>query len=126
MVRYEEQIVRLLNSRGWNVYARVVGTRDEEGDTIRRGPVLQVTQGIRYVILPACDNPRDVTCVRAAINRLPKILGERGYNTEVYNQPDQVLGFTAHDGSFKLSNPAGDLVNRMGFLDVCESFRNII
>lgn len=125
MIRYEEHIVTLLNNRGWNVYARVMGTENEEVDTIRAGPVTRIVPGTRYALLPVCDNPRDVVCVRAAVDRLPAILGREGHNVELYNQPDQVLGFTAHSNTIKLSNPSGDLLNRMAFLDLCESIRKI-
>lgn len=125
MVLYDRQVVSLLNQRGWNVYVRVAGTRDEEGDTIRRGPVTEIASEGRYVILPACDNPCEVACVRAAIDRLPSLLGDKGCNADVYGEPDQVLGFTVRAKTVKLSNPAGDLLSFMAFLDTCESFRKI-
>lgn len=73
-----QAIVSTINSKGWNFYYRgAPRTKVDLEETLKRGPVVVLEQGILYDILPKVSNPTDKKAIDAFIKKyraMPKVV----------------------------------------------------
>lgn len=73
-----QTIIKAINDKGWNLYYRgAPRTKIDVLETIRRGPVDALEQGILYDILPRVSQPTEQSVIDAFIKKhkvMPKVL----------------------------------------------------
>ncbi len=63
-------ILDKLHGKGWEVYESDEGKRELFDASIRRGPVTELKEGVRYTIMPKTDSPTDPDVVYNALDQL--------------------------------------------------------
>jgi len=112
------EILRKINSKGWNAYQRIQELDPDEG--IRNGPAQELALE-RYVLLPVADDPRNPEDVFNALEKLSQKRNREMPTITANGETQALTGFSLHEDIVKIHTPSGTYVNYPDFLDALDT-----
>ncbi len=111
-----KEILDKLRGKGWNVYeSKDVMQRGREA-IIRGGPAEKLEIDSRYVLLPIVEDPRDLTQVDVALERVALRLNKQTPTISIRGKRYPWTGFKPNERDVKVNTPQGYYVSYEEFV----------
>lgn len=109
VVKHGRDLVGVVKSRGWNLYDSTdVHSEGDFDRAVRRGPVSNLQDDRRYVLIPVAEHPKGPVSVRDAQERVAVALNREMPTVKVYGQRHPLTGLRVLDSNqIKFNTPEG-------------------
>ncbi len=109
VTRHGRDLISTVNLKGWNFYDSTGMRAESDFDrAVKVGPVSDLQDGCRYVLLPVSEHPKDPVSIRDAQERVALALSRDMPTVKVYGRRHPLTGIRILDSNqIQFNTPEG-------------------